>query len=239
MNRFRMCLVVSVLALAASLAGTSGCSRQDAGKILAPAPRPDPSIIHEAHWITSVDELRGLTARAGKSPLMARAISDEAQDPDLEKHTGGVVGVMATTVTGDRIRVTMIPYQFRSDADHARYFVLNELNGASRVETFDLLRRKPKAGEDGFLPVNGAIHGLWIRSGSTYAQDVSRSGHLAPERFNLAKFGACFAAAGDMVAGAVDAACGAMGNWPGCRAIGNSVGLAGAAAYCGWLAYNG
>jgi len=194
-------------------------------------------MIRDARWITSSEELRGLTARAGKSPLMARAIELEATDPDLELHASGVVGATASTTSGDRIRITMIPYQSRSDPDHARYFVLNELNGQARAETFDLLRRRPRAGEEGFLPVNGAAHGLWIRPGSTYAQPQSGSAHQAPEKFNWAKFGLCFATVGDMVVGAVNAGCSAMGDWPGCRAIGDGIGLAGAAGYCGIMAW--
>jgi hypothetical protein len=235
MNRLKLCLVATALALAAI---GSGCSREIGRQATAPLrPGPDPSMIRDAHWITSAEELRGLTARAGKSPLMARAVELEATDPDLELHASGVVGATASTTGGDRIRITMIPYQSRSDPDHARYFVLNEWNGQARAETFDLLRRRPRAGEEGFLPVNGAAHGLWIRPGSTYAQAASRSGHLAPERFNWAKFGVCFATVGDMVVGAVNAACSAMGDWPGCRAIGDGVGLAGAAGYCGIMAW--
>ena len=240
MDRLRMCLVVSAFAVSALGLVLSGCSREAGRHTTGPSPRPgpDPSMIREAHWITSAEELRGLTALAGKSPLMARAVQLEAADPEVEKHTSGVVGVTGSTQSGDRIRITMIPYQFRSDPDHARYFVLNELNARTRVETFDLLRRRPRAGEEGFLPVNGAANGLWIRPGSTYVQPASGSGHQAPERLNWAKFGLCFSVVGDRVLGAVNAGCSAMGDWPGCRSIGSAVGLAGAAAYCGIMAWS-
>jgi len=236
MNRLKLCLVATALALAAI---GSGCSKESGRQVTAPGrPAPDPSMIQDAHWITSSEELRGLTARAGKSPLMARAVQLEATDPDLELHESGVVGATASTTSGDRIRITMIPYQSRSDPDHARYFVLNELNGQARAETFDLLRRRPRAGEEGFLPVNGAAHALWIRPGSTYVQPTSGPAHQAPEKMNWAKFGVCFASVGDMVVGAVNAGCSSMGDWPGCRAIGDGVGLAGAAAYCGIMAWS-
>ena len=237
MNRLKLCLVAVALALAAI---GSGCSKEGHQATAPKRPGPDPSIIRDAHWITSTEELRGLTARAGKSPLMARAVELEAVDPDLQLHASGVVGVTASTTNGDRIRITMIPYQSQSDPEHARYFVLNELNGQARAETFDLLRRRPRAGEEGFLPVNGATNGLWIRPGSTYAQTTSGSGaaHPAPERMNWAKFSVCFVTVGDRVVGAVNAGCSAMGDWPGCRSIGMGVGLAGAAAYCGIMAWS-
>ncbi len=240
MNRLRMYLVASALAVSALGIVISGCTKEGERKVTAPAapPGPDLSEIRDARWITSPDELRGVTAGAAKSPLMQRAIQDEASDPRLGLLKSGVIAAVGTTKNGDQVRVTLLPYQYSDDLDHARYFVLYEVNGRARAETFDLIRnRRPAPGEEGFQRVNSGEHGLWMRAGSTYAQASSGDVHKAPEKFNWARFGTCFVPLADRLLGEVDGACHAMGDFPGCRTIGSGAALAGAATYCAWVAW--
>ena len=89
----------------------------------------------------------------------------------------------------------------------------------------------------GFYRGESEVDVFWADVAATYAQPTSGSAHQAPEKMNWAKFSVCFVSVGDRIVGAVDAACSAMGDWPGCRSIGNGVGLAGAAAYCGIMAW--
>jgi hypothetical protein len=242
MKRLMDYLVVSVLAVLAFAILSSGCTKQGAERVAGPAPPPGPDLsgIREARWITSMEELRGVTARAAKSPLMASAIEGEASDPRLSLLRDAVIGAVGTTKGGDQVRVTLLPYQYSDDQNHARYFVLFEVNGQARVESFDLIRnRRPAPGEEGFERVNSGEHGLWMRSGTTYVQAANAGAHKAPEKFNFAKFGTCFVPLADRLLSGVHEGCHDMGNFPGCVAIGSTAAIAGAAIYCGWVAWNG
>ena len=240
MKRLRNYLVVSALTVSAFAIVSSGCTKQGAERVTGPAPLPGRSDIREARWITLPEELRGAMVRAAKSPLMASAINDEASDPRLGLLRSGVIAAVGTTNGGDQVQVILLPYQYADDQDHARYFALYDVNGQSRVESFDLIRnRRPGPGEEGFMRVNSGAHGLWMRSGWTYTQTSAGVAHQAPERFNFAKFGGCFIATSEMALGAVREGCHSMGDFPGCVAVGSTAALAGAAVYCAWMAWNG
>lgn len=242
MKRVRNYLVVSALAISVVAIMSSGCTKQGAERVAGPAPPPGPDLsgIRDARWVTSPEELRGVTARAAKSPLMVSAIEDEGSDPRLGLLRRGMIAAVGTTKGGDQVQVTLLPYQYGDDPNHARYFVLFAVNGQERVESFDLIRnRKPGPGEEGFVRVNSGEHGLWMRSGATYVQTTSGVAHKAPEKFNFAKFGVCFVAVADRALGAVNEGCHSMGDFPGCKAVGSAAALAGAAIYCAWVAANG
>jgi len=242
MNGFRITLTAVTLCSLTVALTVSGCSKEGARRVAGPArpPGPVPMEFRDARWITAEDELREVTARAGKSPLMAQAVSDLASDPRLSLLKSGIVSAVGTAPDGRVVRFTIFPYQYGNDVNRAVYFVLLERAGETRVESFDLLRnRKPGPGEQGFTPVNRGEHGLWMRSGGTYVQAQDGSVQRAPERFNWAKFAACFIPLADSVLGAVDSGCNSMGNFPGCRAVGSSAGLLGAALYCAFASWNG
>jgi len=235
MQRLTKFLVVSALAVVAS-----GCTKQGSQRVTDPGPRPGLPDVREARWITAQDEIRDATARASKSPLMLRAVQDGASDPRLALLRSGVVGAIGTMQDGTPVRFTILPYQFSDDLSHATYFALVEVNGVPRVETFDLIRnRRPSLSEAGFERVNSGEHGLWMKPGPTYA--LSKTGIVlrAPERFNFAKFGACFIPLADHLLGQVHEGCAAMGDFPGCVSIGSSAAILGAAVYCAVSAWNG
>jgi hypothetical protein len=201
--------------------------------------KPAPSDIKDARWITGDEELREATARAAKSPIMQRAVLDGASDPRLGFLRSGVVGAVGTAQDGTRIRFTLLPYQYNDDGNHAVYFALVEVGGASHVESFELIRnRRPGPEEPGFEGVNSGEHGLWMRPGPTYVQSSAGIVRRAPEKFNFAKFGACFIPLADRMLGAVRDGCHSMGDFPGCVTIGSTAVIAGAAIYCAYMAWN-
>ncbi len=243
MKRFRILLVVVALAaLTVFTLVTPGCSKQGPGRVAGPAPRPDPGLTEfkDARWITAPDELRDATARAAKSPLMARAIQDEASDPRLSLLRGGVMGAVGVSKGGDQVRVTLLPYQYSDDMHRAVYFAFIEVNGIAHVESFELMRNeRPDPASTDFERVNDGEHGLWIRSGPTYVQAATGIVRRAPERFNWAKFGTCFIPLADRLLGQVGGACHSMGDFPGCVSIGSSAAILGAALYCAYVSWNG
>ena len=219
-----------------------GCSKQGAKRIAAPAPRPDPGVteFRDARWITAPEELREAMAGAGQSPLVTRAVQDEASDPRFALLTSGVIGATGTSQAGTQVRITLLPYQDGEDSNHAFYFALIEVNGVGHVESFELMRNeKPGPEESGYVRVNDGEHGVWLRGRPTYVQALSGVIRRAPERFNYQKFAWCFVPTADLALGAVNDACDKMGNFPGCVTWGSGLALAGAAAYCAYVARNG
>jgi len=125
MQRIRI-FPAAVLALVAVLSALviSGCGQQDRTKRVV-APRTlSVEDFKDAHWITNPEELRQATSGAAKSPLMARAILDQASDPRLSLLTSGVISAEGTAPDGSLVRVTLLPYQYSDDPDHAVYFAL-------------------------------------------------------------------------------------------------------------------
>ncbi len=244
MKRFRIILaVVALAALTAFALVTPGCSKQDAQRLAGPSPRPDPGLTDfmDARWITAPDELRQEEARAARSPLVAQAVQEQASDPNLSLLLSGVMGAVGTAKNGNQVRVTLLPYQYSNDSDHAVYFAILEVNGVAHVESFELIRnQKPAADETGFLRVNDGAHGIWMRGGPTYVQ-ASSGGVIrrAPERFNWARFAGCFVPLADRLLGAVNEGCHNMGDFPGCVSGGSAAALLGAGLYCAIQAWNG
>ncbi len=244
MKRFRIILAaVALAALTAFALVTPGCSKQGVQRVAGPTPRPDPGLTDftDARWITAPDELRQEEARAAKSPLMAQAVQEQASDPNLSLLRSGVMGAAGTAKDGSQVRVTLFPYQYSNDSNHAVYFAILEVNGVAHVESFELIRnRKPTADETGFERVNSGDHGIWMRGGPTYVQ-ASSGGVIrrAPERFNWARFGGCFVPLADRLLGAVQEGCHDMGDFPGCVAGGSAAALLGAGLYCAAQAWNG
>ena len=237
MKRLEILLIVSTLA-----AGLSGCTKQGAHRVTDPAPAPQPSLsdVSEAHWITGDGEIREAAARAVKSPLMERALADGAADPRLGLLRTGIVGAMGTMVDGRRVRITILPYQYRDDQAHALYFVLLEANAMAQVQTFQLVRRRdPSLLEAGFQPINSGQNSLWIKEGAVYTSSPAGIVVRAPERFNWARFGVCFIPLADMLLRHVDDACNSMGNFPGCVTVGSGAAILGAALYCAIQAFKG
>jgi|GEM_PF-2470629 len=241
MKRFTQFLVVPALAIAALIAVTPGCSKQGVQRVAAPATGLDPSTEFESsRWITAEDELKAATARAAKSPVMAQAVVDQASDPRLSLLKSGVMAAAGITKNGDQVQVTLFPYQYLDQANRAVYFVMIEVNGAARVQSFELMRNeKPGAAEIGFERVNDGDRGLWLREGPTYLQAQSGVVRRAPEKFNWARFATCFIPLADRLVGGVEDGCHSMGDFPGCVAIGTGAALLGAGLYCGFAAWNG
>jgi len=238
MNGLRIFLVVSTLTTVVA----SGCTKQGAQRVTDPVPRPRPGLsdMKEGRWVTGDEELREATARAAKSPIMQRAVQEGATDPRLGLLPSGVVGAIGTTQDGSHVRFTLLPYQYGDDSNHAVYFALLEVNGAARLESFDLIRnRRPGPTEEGFERVNSGEHGLWMRPGPTYVTTSSGVVRRATERFNFARFGACFIPLADHLLGMVHESCHNMGDFPGCTTIGSTAVIAGAALYCAYIAWNG
>jgi hypothetical protein len=237
MKRFKKFLIVSAVAFLAS-----GCTKQGAQRVTDPGPgaRPEFPDVKEARWITAQEEIRDATARASKSPLMLRAVQDGASDPALGLLRSGILGAIGTMQDGASVRFTLLPYQFSDDPTHAVYFALVEVNGVSRVESFELIRnRRPSEAESGFDRVNSGEHGLWMKPGPTYVQGKTGIELRAPERFNFAKFGACFIPVADRLLSGVHDGCASMGDFPGCVSIGSTAAVLGAAVYCAFMAWNG
>ena len=236
MNGLRILLVVSTLTTVVA----SGCTKQGAQRVTDPVPRSRPGLsdIKEGRWITGDEELREVTARAAKSPIMQRAVQEGAADPRLGLLRSGVVGAIGTTQDGSHVRFTLLPYQYSDDVNHAVYFALLEVNGVAHVESFDLIRnRRPT--EEGFERVNSGEHGLWMRPGPTYVATSSGIARRAPERFNFARFGACFIPLADHLLGMVHEGCHDMGDFPGCISFGSTAAVLGAALYCAYVSWNG
>jgi hypothetical protein len=242
MKRSMLFLAVPALAIAALVVVTPGCSKQGVQRVAAPTPGPDPSLteFQNARWVTGESELSAATARAAKSPLMAQAVLDQASDPRLSLLKSGVIGASGITKGGDQVQITLFPYQYLDDANHAVYFAMIEVNGVAHVESFELMRNeKPSAAETGFERVNNGDRGLWLREGPTYLQAQSGVVRRAPEKFNWARFASCFIPLADRMVGAVEDGCHSMGDFPGCVAIGTGAALLGAGLYCGFAAWNG
>ena len=243
MKRFRILLAaVSLATLTAFVLVTPGCTKQGSRRVTDPAPRPDPGLTEfkDARWVTAPDELREEEARAARSPLMARAVQDQASDPRLSLLRSGMIGAAGTAKDGSQVRITLLPYQYSDDLNRAVYFALIEVNGVAHVESFELIRNeKPGPTETDFERVNSGEHGLWIRSGPTYIQAANGIARRGPERFNWAKFGTCFVPTADRLLGEVHEACNSMGNFPGCVTGGSGAALLGAALYCAAVAWNG
>lgn len=242
MKRFTLFLAVPALAIAVLVAVTPGCSKQGVQRVAGPATGPDPSLteFESTRWITAESELRAAQARAAKSPVMTRAVLDQASDPRLSLLQSGILGAAGIMKNGNQVQVTLLPYQYLDDANHAVYFVMIEVNGVAHVESFELMRHeKPAATETGFERVNDGDRGLWIREGPTYVQAQDGVVRRAPERFNWARFGTCFVPLADRLVGAVEDGCHSMGDFPGCVAVGTGAALLGAAVYCGFAAWNG
>jgi hypothetical protein len=242
MKRFTVFLAVSAVAITALVVVTPGCSKQGVQRVAAPAPGADPSLMQfeSARWITAESELRAATARAAKSPLMTQAVSEQASDPSLALLQSGVMGAAGVAKNGNQVQITLLPYQYLNDANHAVYFAMIEVNGVAHVESFELMRNeKPSPTEIGFERVNDGDRGLWIREGPTYVQASNGVVHRAPEKFNWARFGTCFVPLADRLLGGVEDGCHSMGDFPGCIAVGSSAALLGAALYCAFQAWNG
>src|SRR2546427_8692487 len=138
MNGFRITLTAAALAsLTAVAIGMSGCTKEGARRVAGPSSPPGPASMEfrGARWVTAEEELREIAARAGKSPLMAKAVSDLASDPRLSLLKSGIVSAMGTAPDGRVVRFTIFPYQYSNDANHAVYFVLLERRGEPRVES--------------------------------------------------------------------------------------------------------
>jgi hypothetical protein len=240
MKRFTLFLVVPALAIAA-LVVTPGCSKQGVQRVAAPAQGPDPSIEFESsRWITAESELRAAAARAAKSPVMTQAVQEQASDPRLSLLQSGIMGAAGVMKNGSQVQVTLLPYQYLDDANHAVYFVMIEVNGEAHVQSFELMRHeKPAASETGFERVNDGDRGLWLREGAMYVPAQNGVVRRAPEKFNFARFGACFIPLADRLVGGVEEGCHSMGDFPGCVAVGTSAAVLGAALYCGFAAWNG
>lgn len=244
MKRFRVVLAaVALAALTAFALVTPGCSKQGVQRVAGPSQRPDPGLTDftDARWLTAPDELRQEEARAARSPLMAQAVRDQASDPNLSLLLSGVMGAVGTAKNGNQVRVTLLPYQYGNDPNHAVYFAILEVNGVQHVESFELIRdRKPTVDEAGFERVNEGDHGIWMRGGPIYVQ-ASNGGVIrrAPERFNWARFGGCFVPLADRLLGEVQDTCHSMGDFPGCVSVGSSAALLGAGLYCAAQAWNG
>ena len=237
MKKLRMYVVALAAAcLASSSLLVAGCSKERARRITGPATIRVQDFT-DAHWLTSPEELRVAVAGAAKSPLMTRAVTEQITDPRLQFLPDGVIAAVGTAPDGSLVRLTLLPYQYIDDPDHAVYFAMMEAKGRTRVETFEMFRnRKPADGELDFQPVNDGAHGQWLRSGPTYVQTQTGIARLAPERFNWQKFAWCFVPTADMAMGGVHDGCEKMGNFPGCLAIGSAVALAAVAIYCLWVA---
>jgi len=230
-------VVVSAVVLMAS-----GCTKQSAQRVTDPDPGARPGVpdVKEARWITARDELNFATAQASKSPLVLRAVQDGASDPALALLRSGVVGAIGTMQDGTPVQLTLLPYQYSDDMNHAVYFALVEVNGVPRVESFELIRnRRPSLAETGFERVNSGENGLWMKPGPTYVQGKTGVVLRAPERFNIAKFGACFIPLADHLLSQVHNSCAAMGDFPGCTSIGSTGAILGAAVYCAFAAWKG
>lgn len=240
MNRFRMVLsTVALASLAASGLVIPGCTKDRARKVAGPTTLSVEDF-KDARLITGDSELREAAARASRSPLVARAALDQVADPRLSLLPSGVVAAVGTAPDGSVVRMTLLPYQFNDDPDRARYLVLLESGGNTRVESFEMFRnRKPTASESDFERVNGGDHGLWLRSGPVYVQTQSGIARMAPERFNWTKFAWCFMPVADKLIGAVEEGCNSMGSFPGCVSVGSTAAIAGAAIYCAFVAWNG
>lgn len=238
MKSLRILPTVAAVSLAAALV-ISGCGEQRAKRVAAPTTLSVEDF-KDAHWLTSPEELRQATAGAAKSPLMARAVLDQASDPRLSLLASGVISALGTAPDGSVVRMTLLPYQYSDDPDHAMYFALLESRGKTRVESFEMFRnRKPTPSESGFERVNGGDHGIWLRNGPVYVQTQSGVARMAPEKFNWQKFAWCFMPLADKLVGAVEDGCGSMGNFPGCVSVGSGMALAGAAIYCAFVSWNG
>jgi len=241
MKRFTQFLVVPALAIAA-LVVTPGCSKQGVQRVAALATGPDPSLIEfqSSRWITAESELRAATARAAKSPVMTQAVLEQASDPRLSLLQSGIMGAAGVMKNGSQVQVTLLPYQYLDDANHAVYFVMIEVNGEAHVQSFELMRNeKPGASETGFERVNDGDRGLWLREGPTYLPAQNGVVRRAPEKFNWARFATCFVPLADRLVGGVEEGCHSMGDFPGCVAIGTGAALLGAGLYCGFAAWNG
>ncbi|TMQ59277.1 MAG: hypothetical protein E6K76_05370 [Candidatus Eisenbacteria bacterium] len=237
MKRLEMFLIVSALAI-----GSSGCTNQNPRRLTDPASSPEPRLseFREARWIAGENEIREATTRAAKSPLMVRAIADRASDPGLELLRTGIVGALGTMADGRRVRITILPYQYRDDLTRAVYFALLEVSSKAQVQSFELIRRRdPSLLEAGFQPVNSGEHNLWLKEGALYALSAAGTAVRAPERFNWARFGVCFIPLADMLLRRVDDACNSMGNFPGCVTVGSGAAILGAALYCAIQAFRG
>jgi len=243
MKRFRILLVaVALTSLTAFALVMPGCTKQGARRVTDPASRPDPGLTEfkNARWITAPDELREEAARAARSPLMARAVQDQASDPRLALLRSGVLGAVGVAKDGSQVKITLLPYQYSDNLNRAVYFALIEVNGVAHVESFELIRNeRPGTNETDFQRVNNGANALWMRSGPTYMQASNGVVLRGPERFNFAKFGACFIPLADRLLGEVHGGCGSMGDFPGCVSIGSSVAILGAALYCAYMAWNG
>jgi hypothetical protein len=239
MKSFKI-LPTAAVAVAIAALVISGCGKERARRITAPTTTLRVEDFKDARWITSPEELRQATAGAAKSPLMARAVLDQASDPRLSLLAGGVISALGTAPDGSVVRMTLLPYQYSDDPDHAMYFALLDSGGKTRVESFEMFRnRKPTPSEAEFERVNGGDHGLWLRNGPVYVQTPSGIARMAPEKFNWQKFAWCFMPLADKLIGAVEDGCGSMGNFPGCVSMGSGMALAGAAIYCAFVSWNG
>ena len=240
MKRIRILLAAAAIAPLAALALTSsGCTKERTRHITGPT-TISAEDFKDARWITGEDDLRQAATRAGRSPLVLRAVLDQASDPRLSLLQTGVISAVGTAPDGSVVRMTLLPYQYSDDPNRATYFALLESGGKTRVESFEMFRnRKPTASESDFERVNGGEHGLWLRSGTVYIQTQGGIARLAPEKFNWQKFAWCFMPLADRLLGAVEQGCSSMGNFPGCVSVGSSAAIAGAAIYCAFLSWNG
>ena len=240
MNRFRMLFsTVALVSLAASGLVVPGCTKDRARHVAGPTTLTVDDF-KDARLITGEAELREAATRASRSPLVARAALDQVADPRLSLLPSGVLGAVGTAPDGSVVRMTLLPYQFSDDPNRARYLVLLESGGKTKVESFEMFRnRKPTASESDFERVNGGDHGLWLRSGPVYVQTPSGIARMAPEKFNWTKFAWCFMPLADRLVGAVEEGCGSMGNFPGCVSVGAAAAIAGAAIYCAFVSWNG
>ena len=243
MKRFRILLAAVALAsLTAFALVMPGCTRQGSRRVTDPGSRPDAGLAEfsNARWITAPDEVREETARAARSPLVARAVLEQASDPRLALLRSGVMGAAGVAKDGSQVRITLLPYQYSDNQNRAVYLALIEVNGVPHVDSFELIRNgRPGPNETDFERVNSGEHGLWIRGGPTYTQASTGVVRRGPERFNFAKFGACFIPLADRLLGEVHEGCHSMGDFPGCVSIGSSAAILGAALYCAYASWNG
>jgi hypothetical protein len=234
MNALRVSLVVLVVSGA-----IAGCTGKSERRLTGPArdSMADRSTVAEARWLSGDEEVRTAAARAAKSPLVERAAADVVAGQHAGFLPSGVVAAVGTMTDGSSVRLTILPYQYAADSTHAAYVALIEVNATVQAQTFELIRhRKPDLLERGFERVNSGENGLWIREGFTYVPTSNGIVRRSPERVNWQRFGACFVPLADRLLGEAEAACGEMGNFPGCRIIGAGVALASAAIFCAFLA---
>lgn len=237
MNRTRILLAVALVSCAALTFAATSCTKERPRHVLDPTTTIRIEDIKNARWIDDDEELRQVTERAAKSPLMNRAVTDQASDPRLSFLPSAVVGAIGKAPDGSAIRFTVLPFQYSDDMNHALYFALVESKFGTKVESVELLRNRKPGADAGFEPLNDGEHGIWMRQGPVYVTTSSGIVRRAPDRFKENRFVSCFFLMADQLLREVHRFCDQMGDLPRCVTYGSGVAFAVAGAYCAFLAY--